>query len=278
MVHALDWHGWHNRRHRYPRGGNALFHYDLMDQIGDEGAARNIKLTDVAASLGLPGKYGVSGGDVGELAKAGEFGTIATYCAEDVLQTWLVYLRWSMSFGRRGTEELANRLWDEIIAWAGGQEFFREFLQRLAALERGEPGETLSPKPTTACKGCEHELNELCLAPENPEEHFSVSKWVSHYRGGATKPQICPIDELLKAVEPSLPVIHCLDGGRAVCDVVTGLPVDWPAGNEWVGRDLWPKNAGELEKLLAEHHQAVLCPRCCAIAGDPYGEEKPDVD
>lgn len=84
-------------RKRYTEDG----HLDLADHLTDHGAARAMKLSDVAKTIGLPGKMGTDGGDVAGLYAAGELDKIDAYCLADVVQTAFVFLRY---------ERLANRL------------------------------------------------------------------------------------------------------------------------------------------------------------------------
>ena len=50
---------------------------------------------DVVASLyGLPGKTDVDGSMVGDLVSNGDWQTLSIYCESDVMNTWLIYLRW----------------------------------------------------------------------------------------------------------------------------------------------------------------------------------------
>lgn len=67
-------------------------HCDLLDALTDFGAAKPMKLDDIARLLGLPGKLGIDGGDVAGLFEEGELGRIRHYCETDVLTTYLVYL------------------------------------------------------------------------------------------------------------------------------------------------------------------------------------------
>ncbi len=81
-------------RYRYSDNG----HCDLMDFFSDYGAARNMKLGDVARLIGLPGKVGeVSGGNVHEMWKKGDdkelFAKVGRYCLMDVLQTAILFVR-----------------------------------------------------------------------------------------------------------------------------------------------------------------------------------------
>src|SRR5215831_5497155 len=90
--------GWYYKedgmRYRFSDGG----HCDLMDYLGDYGAARNMKLHDVCRLIGLPGKTGeVKGGDVAEIVAAGAndvaMEKVRRYCLSDSLQTALLFVR-----------------------------------------------------------------------------------------------------------------------------------------------------------------------------------------
>ncbi len=68
-------------------------HFDLMDYLADFGAARAARLDTVSRLVGLPGKMGVDGKDVGPLVHAGRLSDVQTYCLGDVFQTAAVFLR-----------------------------------------------------------------------------------------------------------------------------------------------------------------------------------------
>ena len=74
-------------------------HLDLMDFIVDFGATRPSKLDIVAKSIGMPGKVGVAGKDVGPLVHAGKIDEVQAYCLCDVVQTAAVHLRLSFIRG-----------------------------------------------------------------------------------------------------------------------------------------------------------------------------------
>jgi 3'-5' exonuclease len=75
-------------------------HLDLMDVLsGFQGRAR-ASLADVAGLLGFPGKLGFSGDKVWEAYLAGELAAIRHYCETDVLNTYLIYLRFEFLRGR----------------------------------------------------------------------------------------------------------------------------------------------------------------------------------
>jgi predicted PolB exonuclease-like 3'-5' exonuclease len=99
MALGLDWAWWHRWRHRYPRSGRPLMHYDLQDQLGDEGAARGIRLDRIAKMCGLKGKpEDIDGSKVEAEWSAGNRQRVADYCVGDVLDLYEIYLRFALSF------------------------------------------------------------------------------------------------------------------------------------------------------------------------------------
>ena len=76
-------------RYRFsPRG-----HLDLMDFMTDFGAARAVPLDTYTKLIGLPGKVGVDGKDVGPMVHAGRIEEVYNYCLCDVVQTTGLFLR-----------------------------------------------------------------------------------------------------------------------------------------------------------------------------------------
>lgn len=68
-------------------------HIDLMDVLsGFQGRGR-AGLDAISVMLGFPGKLGMEGGKVWEAWQAGRIGEIRDYCETDVVNTFLVYLR-----------------------------------------------------------------------------------------------------------------------------------------------------------------------------------------
>lgn len=78
------------------------FHYrhtDLMDVLAGFQGRTNAPLDQIAIMLGLPGKMGMSGSSVSDYYLQGKIKAIRDYCETDVLNTYLVYLRWLMIRG-----------------------------------------------------------------------------------------------------------------------------------------------------------------------------------
>jgi len=85
---------WNNYLSRYHRR-----HTDLMDVLAGYEMRANAPLDEVATLLGFPGKMGMSGAMVWDNYQAGELAGIRNYCETDVLNTYLVYLRFELING-----------------------------------------------------------------------------------------------------------------------------------------------------------------------------------
>ncbi|HBS16150.1 MAG TPA: 3'-5' exonuclease, partial [Alcanivorax sp.] len=74
-------------------------HLDLMEQLAMFNGRANAPLDQIATLLGFPGKMGMSGAKVFDTFQAGDLKAIRDYCETDVLNTWLVFLRFQMLRG-----------------------------------------------------------------------------------------------------------------------------------------------------------------------------------
>jgi predicted PolB exonuclease-like 3'-5' exonuclease len=95
LKHAVSIPSWYPGR----RGGGAAEHLDVKDLLTCGGAAVAAPLDLYAKLVGLPGKEDVAGEDVQSLYSAGAHDRIAAYCMTDVVQTWLLFLRWRLVEG-----------------------------------------------------------------------------------------------------------------------------------------------------------------------------------
>jgi len=75
-------------------------HTDLMDVLAGYMPNTKAPLDQIATLLGFPGKMGMSGDKVWETYAAGDIEAIRNYCETDVLNTYLVYLRYQLIRGR----------------------------------------------------------------------------------------------------------------------------------------------------------------------------------
>ncbi len=85
---------WNNYLSRYHER-----HTDLMDVLAAYQPRATARLDEVASMLGFPGKMGMSGAKVWDAFLAGDIEGIRNYCETDVLNTYLVYLRFELIRG-----------------------------------------------------------------------------------------------------------------------------------------------------------------------------------
>ena len=81
-------------------------HVDLMDVLAGFQPRGRASLDQMAVLLGFPGKLGMSGDKVWEKYQEGGIREIRDYCETDVLNTWLVYLRFEFMRGNLDATEL----------------------------------------------------------------------------------------------------------------------------------------------------------------------------
>lgn len=104
-------------------------HLDLMDVMAGFQARGYAPLDKVAVLNGLPGKLGMDGGKVWDAWLAGEVEGIRNYCETDVLNTFLLYLRFERMRGR--LDDAAYRRECDLVRDTLAREdrpHFREFL------------------------------------------------------------------------------------------------------------------------------------------------------
>jgi len=94
---------WNSYLQRY----SSNWHCDLHEVLTDYYAAGKMRLNELCATLGYPGKIDVDGGSVYELHKEGKIQEIRDYCETDVLNTYLVYLNYALHYGIINKETFA---------------------------------------------------------------------------------------------------------------------------------------------------------------------------
>ena len=97
---------WNNYLSRYHAR-----HTDLMDVLAGYQPRANAPLDEIAQMLGLPGKLGMHGSEVWEQYLGGNIAGIRGYCETDVLNTYLIYLRFELIRGH-----LAHSAWESEVA------------------------------------------------------------------------------------------------------------------------------------------------------------------
>jgi predicted PolB exonuclease-like 3'-5' exonuclease len=97
LIHGLKAREWHRTdpRFGYDYRYTPNWHCDLMDVLSDVGASPRLGLDETAVALGLPGKIEAHGSEVAEMVAEGQYDRINRYCEGDVLNTYVLYLRWA---------------------------------------------------------------------------------------------------------------------------------------------------------------------------------------
>ncbi len=82
-----------------------------MDVLAGYQARATAPLDEISTMLGYPGKMGMSGANVWDEYLAGNIEGIRNYCETDVLNTYLVYLRFESIRGN-----LSADVWKQEVA------------------------------------------------------------------------------------------------------------------------------------------------------------------
>jgi hypothetical protein len=116
-------------------------HIDLMDVLSGFQNRSRASLDDVAALLGFPGKLGMQGADVWDAYRAGEIGRIRHYCETDVINTYLIYLRFQLIRGRLTAAQHAAEI-ARVRKFLGdsGKPHFHQFLEAWPDAPRRQAG------------------------------------------------------------------------------------------------------------------------------------------
>jgi predicted PolB exonuclease-like 3'-5' exonuclease len=91
---------WNNYLSRYHTR-----HLDLMDILALYQPRANAPLDELAKLMGFPGKLGMDGSQVWHAFQAGEIAAIRNYCETDVVNTYLVFLRFQFMRGLFDNEQ-----------------------------------------------------------------------------------------------------------------------------------------------------------------------------
>ncbi|MES2677586.1 MAG: 3'-5' exonuclease [Pseudomonadota bacterium] len=123
---------WNNYNQKY----SLDWHCDLVDAFSDFGASARVKMNELCAVFGLPGKLGIDGSMVCDYYDAGKLKEIRDYCETDVANTYLLYLHYQHHIGTLSTEnfmqaqeDLANYLASEGEERPHLQEFLDGWLK-----------------------------------------------------------------------------------------------------------------------------------------------------
>lgn len=91
---------WNNYINRYHTR-----HLDLMDLLSLYQPRATAPLEELAKLMGFPGKLGMDGSKVWEAYQNGEITAIRNYCETDVVNTYLVFLRFQLMRGVLNAQE-----------------------------------------------------------------------------------------------------------------------------------------------------------------------------
>jgi 3'-5' exonuclease len=85
-------------------------HIDLMDVLAGYQGRAFVPLDQMAGMLGFPGKMGMTGADVWGHFRAGNVESVRAYCETDVLNTYLVFLKFQHMRGHLQDAQLRQEL------------------------------------------------------------------------------------------------------------------------------------------------------------------------
>lgn len=144
LIYGLTAFNWHRTdpRFGYDYRYESNWHCDLMDVLSDFGASSRLGLDETATALGLPGKWNGHGDGVAAQAAAGDYAAINQYCEGDVLNTYLLYLRWAYFSSRvsaYGHNTSVQNLQGYLEAGRAQRPHWGEFLDRWRASARPCP-------------------------------------------------------------------------------------------------------------------------------------------
>lgn len=106
---------WNNYLNRYHAR-----HTDLMSVLSAQQGFACASLNDIAIMLGLPGKMLLDGAQVWQCYQRNDLATIRDYCEIDVLNTYLIYLRYQLLRARLDPQRYADEC-DTVAAALGGR-------------------------------------------------------------------------------------------------------------------------------------------------------------
>ena len=106
-------------------------HLDLMDLLSLYQLRAAAPLGDLAQLMGLPGKLGMGGAGVWHAYQAGKIADIRNYCEADVINTYLVFLRFQLMRG--ALDDARHRAECEVVRSVlrkSTEPHWKEFLSR----------------------------------------------------------------------------------------------------------------------------------------------------
>ncbi len=116
---------WSNYNSKYSNE----WHCDLLEVLSDYGTSARIRMSEICALLNIPCKLDCDGSSVQQLFDDNLIDDIRDYCELDVVNTYLLYLRYQQFCGKVTTENY-NIMLEELIAYLKSQQkqHFNKFL------------------------------------------------------------------------------------------------------------------------------------------------------
>lgn len=152
---------WNNYISRYH-----FRHTDVMDILALYQPRAYVPLDQMATLLGFPGKMGMSGSKVWETYLAGDLKSIRDYCETDVLNTYLVYLRFQMMRGQLTSDGYA-----EEIA------LLKRYLADQSVAENSQPNH--ETEAVAMSEGTDEQTPEASSHPGREHLGLFLSRWES---------------------------------------------------------------------------------------------------
>lgn len=122
---------WNSYQSRY----SLDWHCDLLEALSDFGASARLRLNEACAAFGFPGKLATDGSAVMDLFDDGKLQAIRDYCETDVLNTWLVYLKYQLHQGKIALEGYQQSIEQtKLFLKEAEQPHFNEFLEAWSEL------------------------------------------------------------------------------------------------------------------------------------------------
>ncbi|MBL6785071.1 MAG: 3'-5' exonuclease [Rickettsiales bacterium] len=124
---------WNNYQQRY----STEWHCDLIDVLSNFGASTKVSMNDICALLNIPGKIDVDGLAVYNLFKNSQIKEIRDYCETDVLNTYLIYLKYALHEGimnKSGYDNAISQI-EEFLSGAKEYVHYDLFLKKYNQLK-----------------------------------------------------------------------------------------------------------------------------------------------
>jgi len=121
---------WNNYMQRY----SLDWHCDLLEALSDFGASTRCKMNEVCSIMGIPGKIGVDGSQVAQMYDDGKIKEIRDYCETDVINTYLLYLKYQFhtgSISEEGYVKSSKDLMHYLDSHKSEKEHFGLFLEEM---------------------------------------------------------------------------------------------------------------------------------------------------